>query len=133
MSPGTKPANFDSDSNLAISPIPNSSFWDILLWLLRQRRRFQVVGTSMLPLLEPGDEILVDCNSYQSSIPSIGDVVVVKSPESPNLNLVKRVVSINPDGTCFLQGDNRFHSTDSWDFGWVESHLIVGRVTSRFF
>ncbi len=133
MSPGTKPANFDWNSNLAISPIPNSSFWDILLWLLRQRRRFQVFGISMLPLLKPGDEILVDCSSYRLSNPSIGDVVVVKSPENPNLNLVKRVVSIEPNGSCFLQGDNRSHSTDSWDFGWVESHLIVGRVTSRFF
>ena len=87
----------------------------------------------MLPLLKPGDEILVDCSSYRLSNPSIGDVVVVKSPENPNLNLVKRVVSIEPNGSCFLQGDNRSHSTDSWDFGWVESHLIVGRVTSRFF
>lgn len=129
---GTKPAKFDLDSVLVFSPIRNSTFWDIMLWLLRQRQRFQVVGVSMLPLLKPGDEILVDLWSYRYSTPTVGDVVVVKSPKQPHLNLVKRVVAVSRGGACFVQGDNRSKSTDSLDFGWVESQLMVGRVTSRF-
>lgn len=129
---GTKPANYKSKLDLALTSIPDSTFWDIVLWLFRQRQRFQVVGTSMLPSLKHGDEILADLSSYRHSAPAIGDVVVVKLPKQPDMNLVKRVLSVHHSGACFVQGDNRSQSTDSWDFGWVEPHFIVGRVTSRF-
>ncbi len=86
----------------------------------------------MLPMLRPGDEILVDRQWYRRSTITTGDVVVVKSPRQPNQYLVKRVISIHPDGSYFIQGDNHRQSTDSWDFGWVDQSLIVGRVTSRF-
>jgi nickel-type superoxide dismutase maturation protease len=95
----------------------------------------------MLPLLQPGDEVLVNQRAYRRwpkagrrpSRPSVGDVVVVQSPEQPDLRLIKRVISIHPSGACFVQGDNSSHSTDSRAFGWVEPHLILGCVTSRFF
>ena len=86
----------------------------------------------MLPLLQPGDEVLINKQAYHQSQPSIADVVVVRSPERSDLHLIKRVTSIYPNGACFVQGDNRSHSSDSRVFGWVEPHLIVGGVTSRF-
>lgn len=86
----------------------------------------------MLPLLQPGDEVLVNQRAYRRLHPSVADVVVVQSPEQPDLRLIKRVISIHPSGACFVQGDNSSHSTDSRIFGWVEPHLILGCVTSRF-
>ncbi|MGK7877560.1 MAG: nickel-type superoxide dismutase maturation protease [Xenococcaceae cyanobacterium] len=115
-----------------MSQIRDSNVVDILLWLLRQRQRFRVEGISMLPLLQPGDEVLVNRRAYRRMLPSVEDVVVVWSPEQPDIRLIKRVISIHQSGACFLQGDNPSRSRDSRTFGWVEPHLILGRVTSRF-
>ncbi len=116
-----------------MSQIRNSNFWDILLWLLRRRKRFRVVGVSMLPLLLPGDEVLVEQWAYRRSRPCLEDLVVIRSPQQPEIRLIKRVIAVNQSGACFVQGDNPSQSTDSRVFGWVEPQLILGRVSSRFF
>lgn len=115
-----------------MSQIRNSNVWDILLWLLRQRQRFRVVGVSMLPLLLPGDEVLVDRGAYRRSLPCQEDIVVIRSPKSPDILSIKRVTAVRQSGACFVRGDNPSQSTDSRVFGWVEPSLILGRVTSRF-
>lgn len=118
---------------MAGSPVRDATVWDILLWGLRQRQRFAVVGTSMLPWLKPGDEILVNRGAYRSSPPAVGDVVVVQSPQQQGLLLVKRVRAARGDGACFVQGDNPDYSTDSREFGWIGPELVVGQVICRFF
>jgi nickel-type superoxide dismutase maturation protease len=112
--------------------LKQSSLWDVLLWLARQRRRFRVTGLSMLPLLQPGDEILVNCKAYQHQPPQPGDIIVAQHPYKPQTRIVKRVVEVRPDGSCFVQGDNLVESTDSREFGWMSAQQILGQVTSRF-
>ncbi len=85
----------------------------------------------MLPLLQPGEEILVDTQAYKNKLPKPGDLVVAKHPHLSNLRLVKRVTGVFEDGSCFLKGDNASASTDSRSFGLVNSEQILGRVTSR--
>ena len=109
-----------------------SSNWELLLWLLRKRKRFRVTGNSMLPLLQPGEEILVNLSAYQKSFPEVGDIVVANHPNRPNFQIVKRVTLVNEDGNCFLIGDNPTESTDSRSFGTVNPNKILGKVTSRF-
>ncbi len=109
-----------------------SSNWELLLWLLRKRKRFRVTGNSMLPLLQPGEEILVNLSAYQKSFPEVGDIVVANHPNRPNFQIVKRVTLVNEDGNCFLIGDNPTESTDSRSFGTVNPNNILGKVTSRF-
>ncbi len=112
--------------------LKESSLWDILLWISRRRRRFRVTGLSMLPLLQPGDEILVNFKAYQQSNPQPGDIIVGQHPYKPQTRIVKRVTEVKPDGSCFVQGDNLAESTDSRVFGWMSSQQILGQVTSRF-
>lgn len=112
--------------------LKNSSWWDILLWLSRQRRRFRVTGLSMLPLLQPGDEILVNFKAYRNQFPQPGEIVVARHPYKPKTLIVKRVTAVRVDGACFLQGDNLAESTDSRAFGWMYPQQILGQVTSRF-
>ncbi len=105
---------------------------DLLLWLLRLRRRFRVAGASMMPLLEPGDEVLVDPRAYRDSPPQVGEIVLAQHPFQPELKMVKRVASILEDGGCYLAGDNSLESSDSRSFGPVPPDRILGRVTGRF-
>lgn len=112
--------------------LPDISYQEFLLWILRRRKRFRVTGQSMQPLLRPGEEILINPYAYRQSAPQVNDLVVVIHPEKSNLEIVKRIVEIREDNTYFLQGDNLLYSTDSRNFGAVALNLIRGKVTSRF-
>ncbi|MGK7934648.1 MAG: nickel-type superoxide dismutase maturation protease [Xenococcaceae cyanobacterium] len=112
--------------------LPESNYLELLFWTLRKRKRFRVTGLSMTPLVQPGEEVLVDLNAYQKSFPQVGEVVIATHPYYADLNIIKRVVSVAKDGSCFLQGENLVESSDSRFFGMVTLDQILGRVTSRF-
>jgi nickel-type superoxide dismutase maturation protease len=112
--------------------LPDSGWRELLLWLLRRRRRVRVTGESMLPALRPGDEVLIDPGAYRRVPVQPGDLVVARHPYRTDVQLVKRVGSVLDDGRCALEGDNPSESTDSRSFGAVAPERIVGRVTSRF-
>ena len=46
------------------------------MWLIHRRRRYTVSGSSMAPLLKPGQELLADPHSRTS----VGDIVVSLHP-----------------------------------------------------
>lgn len=112
--------------------LPHSQKAEILLWLLRRRRRFRVTGDSMRPLLQPGDEVLVDPRAYRQRQPTPGDLVVARHPYQTGVMLVKRVKDVDEYGRCLLIGDNPLYSSDSRSFGRIAPENILGRVTSRF-
>lgn len=112
--------------------LPDITFRELLLWLLRKRKRFRVTGNSMLPLLKPGEEVLIDPNIYQKQRPEVGDIVIAQHPTQKNLQIIKRVVTVQENNTCLLLGDNPPASTDSRQFGEVPLSLLQGRVTCRF-
>lgn len=113
-------------------PLPDSSAVEILLWILRLRRRVRVSGASMIPTLDADDEVLVDTRAYLHRTPDPGEVVVARRPDRQDIVLIKRVAGVQPDGRVLLQGDNPAASTDSLDFGPVALEHLVGKVTSRF-
>ena len=113
---------------MEISPL---SIKELLLWALRRRDRLRITGRSMLPLLQPGDEVLVNPRAYRRQPPEPGDIVVARHPNQ-DLKLVKRVVVVRDDGDCLLSGDNPAESSDSRQFGAVPPSCILGRVTCRF-
>jgi nickel-type superoxide dismutase maturation protease len=112
--------------------MPETDWWELVLWLLRQRRRVRVSGSSMLPLLQDGAEVLVDPSAYRDRSPAEGDVVIAYHPDRPDLLIVKRIVAVLPNNTSILIGDNATASTDSRQFGAIGIDRIVGKVTSRF-
>ena len=112
--------------------LPDATFREIILWLLRQRKRLRVTGASMQPLLKPGEEILIDLNAYQKSAPEIGDIIVAFHPYRSNFSIVKRIVSIEKEENFFLQGDNSLESTDSRSYGAIKLDQIIGKVICRF-
>jgi nickel-type superoxide dismutase maturation protease len=87
----------------------------------------------MFPLLQPGEEVLVDINfKGRNYFPKIGDIVVLNHPEKSSFPIIKRVVKIKETGEFFVQGDNFTVSNDSRHFGTVNSQLIIGKVVCRF-
>ncbi|MBN1285977.1 MAG: nickel-type superoxide dismutase maturation protease [Anaerolineae bacterium] len=103
-----------------------SGWVELILWLVRRRRRFRVAGDSMRPALEPGDEVLID----PGATPRPGDIAVARHPFVRALRVVKRVEAVE-DGRYILKGDNPLESDDSRAFGPVRGEDILGRVTSR--
>ena len=112
--------------------IQSSSLKELLLLLLRQRWRVRVTGNSMLPMLKHGDEVLVDRHAYRQRAPQVGEVVVALHPQRDNFKLIKRVARVQPDGGCYLLGDNPEESSDSRTLGVIDGEYVLGRVTSRF-
>ncbi|MBD0337324.1 MAG: S26 family signal peptidase [Cyanobacteria bacterium Co-bin13] len=110
----------------------HSRLRDVLLWGLRRRRRLRVVGRSMLPLLRPGEEVLIDPSAYRGVPPLPGDIVVAQQPQKTGLHIIKWVVWVEADGRCYLKGLNLAESTDSRSFGLVRAEAILGRVVCRF-
>lgn len=86
--------------------------------------RFTVHGSSMLPTLSEGQELLSFNWAYIGRKPSIGEVIVLNFQGN---DLVKRVVKVE-DGQIFVEGDNKQASTDSRDFGPINLDQIVGKV-----
>jgi nickel-type superoxide dismutase maturation protease len=97
-------------------------------WALRGA----VTGTSMLPLLRPGDWLLLDPDAYRRRPPRPGELVVVRDPREPARLLAKRVVAEEPDGRLDLAGDNPGQSTDSRTFGPVPAASVLGRPWVRY-
>ena len=58
---------------------------------------FRVQGTSMLPLLEDGERILVNKLVYRFRPIARGDVVVFYYPRDPSVSFIKRVVGLPGD------------------------------------
>lgn len=62
----------------------------------------------------------------------VGDVVVARRPDRPELEIIKRIQAIDGNGAIFLVGDNPASSTDSRQFGAVPREQIVARVRWRY-
>jgi len=88
----------------------------------------EVTGESMLPLLRPGDRLIVRAGAVIQT----GDVVVARHP-GRDLLIVKRVGHRDGAG-WWLESDNQRASgrQDSWDFGAVADGLVTGRVVGRY-
>lgn len=117
---------------LTMTPLPDCDGPEFVRWLLRQRQRRQIEGDSMRPLLQPGEEVLVNFRAYHQAAPQVGEIVVAEHPQKPGLEIIKRIAMGLPDDTYVLYGENLAASSDSRQFGPVARSQILGRVTCRF-
>ena len=111
--------------------MPQISWREFLLWILRRRKRGVVKNRSMLPTLRPGDEILWIPGGGRLDW-AVGDIVLIHHPNYPDETLIKRIVQIHPEDQMEVRGDNWAESVDSRQFGWVSKDCLVGKVTCLF-
>ena len=78
----------------------------------------KVDGESMAPALRSGQMLI----GNSVSKPRIGDVVVAQYNDR---EIIKRVMKISNE-QIWLEGDNKTHSTDSRNFGWISKSDILG-------
>ncbi|MCM1983539.1 nickel-type superoxide dismutase maturation protease [Lyngbya confervoides] len=113
------------------SPVQLINGVEFLLWLAGRRQRLVVYHRSMVPTLQPGDEILFNPRSYTQRRPQPGEIIVLVHPQQPGLPLVKRVERILEE-KIWVVGDNGEASTDSRQFGAVDLPQVLGQVTCIF-
>ncbi|MFE7315300.1 nickel-type superoxide dismutase maturation protease [Streptomyces sp. NPDC057555] len=86
----------------------------------------EVYNPSMVPTLQPGDQLVV----RYGAVVRPGDVVVLRHPFRQDLLIVKRAVE-RRDGGWWVRGDNPFVENDSREFGAVPDELVVARAWLR--
>jgi signal peptidase I len=92
---------------------------------------FRVQGTSMLPLLEDGERIIVNKFIYRFQPIDRGDVVVFWYPKDPSVSFIKRVVGVPGDvvelrtGSLFVNGHRVQEQYLRREFNDGESHPPV--------
>ena len=87
----------------------------------------------MIPLLDAGDEVLVNFGAFRFALPQVDEFVVACRPDRLGVMMVKRVTAVTSEPIGYiLLGENPTASTDSRDFGPVPAACILGKVTSKF-
>ncbi|NNN19570.1 MAG: nickel-type superoxide dismutase maturation protease [Acidimicrobiaceae bacterium] len=90
-----------------------------------------VSGVSMVPMLAPGDRLLVRRVRHPSD-KLVGRIVVARDPRDDGILVIKRFASFNGDSFALI-GDNSGASTDSRTLGSFPSNTLLGQVVYRYF
>lgn len=110
--------------------LPEATFYQIALVFLGDLHKYVCDEKSMNPTIADGEVVLVDKNATDYKV---GDIVLAQHPLQLDLQIVKRIQSINDKGHYFLIGDNPEDSEDSRHYGAVTLEYIKGKVIARTF
>lgn len=105
----------------------------VVYWQIAQPN--QVRGQSMFPTFHDGEYILTDKLTYRFGSPKRGEVVILKSPKSPDQDFIKRIIGLPgekiklQDGKVYINGTelNESDYLDATVFTPQESYLLEGQ------
>ncbi len=120
---------------------PEGGSWHSRLRRRLRARRFIVADESLVPLLHPGDKVLMDPGAYRRRAPRPGEFVVLVDPQGRVPWLIKQVVAVRGsskegrgDGPQVeVQGTDPSRSRDSRTFGPVPLSSVLGEAYFRYF
>ncbi len=74
-----------------------------LVWARRAARKVLVSGSSMYPMLLPGDTVIFDRLAFRHESPRRGDIVLVRAPSPPGGLWIKLVVGLPGEQVAVAQ------------------------------
>lgn len=83
----------------------------------------------MEPLLPHGSRVIA--SQDQGAPLRVGDVVLARRPDRPEVEMVKRIAAFE-GGRLVLLGDNPAQSTDSRVFGPVDRTAVIAVIRWRY-
>ncbi len=110
---------------IAMLAVGAAAWW----WIRNRPFAVTVQGSSMAPTLSEGDCLIA---TVATSSVHWGSLVVLRHPDRPGYEMVKRVTRVVGPDQFWVQGDNLSASNDSRSFGPVTGLAMRGLVRLRY-
>ncbi|MEN6616464.1 MAG: signal peptidase I [Syntrophorhabdus sp.] len=108
---------------------------------------FKIPSSSMEPTVLSGDRVLADKTAYQRMAPKKGDIIIFVFKDDRSKRYIKRLEAMPgdtvrlvdgsmqtvPHGAVYVLGDNKEHSVDSRNFGFVPLSDVTAKVRQIYF
>lgn len=108
---------------------------------------YRIPTGSMEPAVVQGDHVLADKTAYRRMAPKKGDVVIFVNPDNRSKKFIKRIEALPgdtitradgakevvPHGFAYVLGDNREHSLDSRQFGFIPLSDVIAKVRQVYY
>jgi len=75
-------------------------------------RAFHIPSTSMERTIQEGDVIMADMHFYRHHQPADGEIILMKSPNSPGVTVIKRLIAKGGDTIMSLDGKVSLNGAD---------------------
>ena len=82
--------------------------------------RTEVIGTSMTPTLQDGDNLIVEKVSYYFTDPQRYDIIVFPYPEDPGKHYIKRIIGLPGETVQIIDG-----------YVYIDGELLMNIMATR--
>jgi signal peptidase I len=108
---------------------------------------YKIVAPSMEPVVLRGDRVFADKTAYRRMPLKKGDIVLFVYPDDRSKIFVRRIEGLPgdpiirpngakeqvPHGMIYVLGDNKEHSIDSREFGFIPLSDVIGKVRQIYY
>lgn len=82
----------------------------------------------------PGDTIVIQNSEVYVNNRRLDEQYIAEKTNIWETGFIREGVPVTvPQGSLFVMGDNRTHSSDSREFGYIDQDSIIGQVFFRYF
>lgn len=96
----------------------------VVYWFLAQPN--QVRGQSMFPVFHDGEYIITDKVTFKTRKPERGEVVIFKSPQSAEIDFIKRIIGLPGDKVKIKSGKVYVNGQELEESNYLDSSVYTG-------